>query len=56
MLAVTTTLRKSTINKTACLRTNRTKSKKSMKRVSRSLKSKEVSNRSKMTASLQNKR
>lgn len=55
MLAVTT-VRKSTINKTACLRTNRTKSKKSMRRVSRSLRSKAVNNRSKMTASLQNKR
>jgi len=56
LLAVTTTVRKSTINKTACLRTNRTKSKKSMRRVSRSLRSKAVNNRLKMTASLQNRR
>lgn len=50
------TARKSTTNKTACLMGNRTKSKKSMRRLTRSLKSKAVNNRSKTMVFPQNRR
>ena len=56
MLAVKMTMRKSMINKTACLRTSRTRSRKSMRRATRSWKSKAVNNRLKTTAFLRNKR
>lgn len=56
LLVVTMTARKSTTNKTACLMGNRTKSKKSMRRLTRSLKLKAVNNRSKTMVFPQNRR